>query len=90
MNKFIIKKPHVTEKATDLSKEGKYVFIVQPDATKNEIKKHIKKLYGVDVLKVATITNKPRTKIFRGKTGAKEGYKKTVVTLKKGQKIDIT
>lgn len=89
MNKFIIKKPHVAEKAADLSKAGKYVFIVEPSSTKNEIKKALKKIYSVDVLKIQTVIRKPKMKRFRGKSGARSGYKKAVVTLKKGQKIEI-
>ena len=89
MSVFIIKKPHITEKATDLSKIGKYVFMVEPSATKNEIKKALKKIYGVDVLKIQTITRQPKMKKFRNRAGAKPGYKKAVVTLKEGQKIDI-
>lgn len=86
---FTIKKPHITEKATDLNKIGKYVFMVEPSATKNEIKKAIKKIYNVDVLKIQTITRQPRMKKTRSRSGAKPGYKKAVVTLKEGQKIEI-
>ncbi len=88
-NIFIIKKPHITEKATDLSKLNKYVFMVEPSANKNEIKKALKKIYGVDILKIQTITRQPRMKKFRSRSGAKPVYKKAIVELKKGQKIEI-
>jgi len=86
---FIIKRPHITEKATDLSKIGKYVFMVEPSATKNEVKKAIKKIYGVDVVKIQTVTRQPRMKKTRSRTGAKPGYKKAIVGLKEGQKIEV-
>lgn len=88
-NAFIIKKPHITEKATDLSNIGKYVFMVEPSATKNEIKKALKKVYGVDVVKIQTIVRKPKMKRFRNKAVARAGYKKAIVSLKKGQKIEV-
>lgn len=88
-NIFIIKRPHITEKATDLSNIGKYVFMVEPSATKNEVKKAVKKIYGVDVVKVQTITRQSRKKSSRNRKGAKPGYKKAIVGLKEGQKIEI-
>lgn len=89
MNNFAIKKPHITEKSTDLNAIGKYVFIVEPSATKNEIKKALKKIYSVDVVKIQTITRPTKEKKFRSRAGIKAGYKKAIVTLKEGQKIEI-
>lgn len=86
---FTIKKPHITEKATDLNAIGKYVFMVEPSATKNEIKKALKKIYSVDVVKIQTITRPAKEKKFRSRAGIKVGYKKAIVTLKEGQKIEI-
>ena len=86
----LIKKIVVAEKATDLSKIGKYVFIVEPSATKNEVKKAIKSIYGVDVKAVNIIRRGPKTRHFRGVTSRRGGYKKAVVTLASGQKIDIS
>ncbi|MEK7546837.1 MAG: 50S ribosomal protein L23 [Patescibacteria group bacterium] len=86
---FVIKKPHITEKATDLSKAGKYVFMVELSSTKNEIKKALKKIYGIDVVKIKTVTRHPKVKKFRNKAGARSGHKKAIVTLKEGQKIEI-
>ena len=86
---FIIRKPHITEKATDLNVIGKYVFMVEPSATKNEIKKALKKIYSVDVVKIQTITRPAKEKKFRSRAGIKTGYKKAVVTLKEGQKLEI-
>lgn len=89
MNIFTIKRPHITEKGTDLNAIGKYIFMVEPSATKNEIKKALKKIYSVDVVKIQTITRQTREKKFRRRAGTKEGYKKAIVTLKEGQKIEI-
>jgi large subunit ribosomal protein L23 len=86
---FIIKKPWVTEKATDLNKIGKYVFMVKSKATKSEIKKAVKELYRVEVEDVNTIRRSGKPKRFRNVRGRTEGYKKAIVTLKAGQKIDI-
>lgn len=85
----VLELPHVTEKATDLGKEDKYLFKVLPGANKIEIKKAIKGLYGVDVIDVKII-NIPRRKRRLGKQmGWKKGYKKAIVKIKKGQKIEI-
>jgi large subunit ribosomal protein L23 len=86
---FIIKKPLITEKATDLSKAGKYVFIVGAAATKSEVRKAVREIYRVDAVKV-NIVNLPRKpKRFRGLKSYKGGVKKAIVTLKEGQKIDL-
>ena len=87
--KFLIKKPSITEKATRLNEEGKYVFIVEPRATKNEIKKAVKEQYKVDVTQVNVITIPPKKRRFRGLVGLRGGYRKAIVTLKDKQKIDI-
>lgn len=87
---FLIQKPWVTEKSTDLAARGQYVFIVQPHATKQEIKKAMKEIYKVDAVAVNIVNRPPKRKQFRGGIkGAQEGYRKAIVTLKTGQKIDI-
>jgi large subunit ribosomal protein L23 len=87
---FLIKKPWVTEKSTDLSTAGKYVFIVKPKATKPEIKKAIKEMYKVDAVAVNVLNRAPKRKRFGGAMkGQVGGYRKAIVTLKEGQKIDI-
>ncbi|MCL5733495.1 MAG: 50S ribosomal protein L23, partial [Patescibacteria group bacterium] len=67
----------------------KYVFIVEPSATKNEIKKIIKKTFGVDAIKVNIINKEGKIKMFRNKAGRQINLKKAVVTLKEGQKINL-
>ena len=92
MNTFLIKKPIVTEKSTGLSALGKYVFMVASSATKQEVKKAIHDLYKVDPTSV-NIVNRPAKRKRAGgriRGGRQSGYKKAIVTLKKGQKIDIT
>ena len=81
--------PIITEKATSLSENNKVVFKVRDDASKKTIKKNIEKIFKVNVIKVNTITKKTKSKIIRGKIGYKKGYKKALVTLKKGQSIDL-
>lgn len=84
----ILKAPHITEKATDLTKENQYVFKVFPNANKTEIKKEIEELYKVNVLKV-NIANFPSKTRRLGKIkGQKKGYKKIIVKIKAGQKIE--
>jgi large subunit ribosomal protein L23 len=86
----IILEPVVTEKSTNLSSLNKVVFKVAPFATKTSIKKNIEKLFKVKVVKVNTINLHPRFKMVRGRIAKSSGYKKAIVTLKKGQSIDIT
>tara|TARA_B100000768_G_C11124643_1_gene309056 strand:+ start:40 stop:333 length:294 start_codon:yes stop_codon:yes gene_type:complete len=85
-----IRQPIVTEKATILSEQNKTVFKVHKSANKKIIKKNIEKLFKVTVLKVNIINQKTKKKIKQGKLSTKPGYKKAIVTLKKGQSIDLT
>ena len=81
--------PVITEKATGLSEQNKVIFKVRSDASKKVIKKNIEKIFKVNVIKVNTINKKSKTKVIRGKIGIKKGYKKALITLKKGQSIDL-
>ena len=85
-----IKSPVITEKATGLSEQNKVIFKVHENATKSSIKKNIEKIFKVKVIKVNTINKKSKRKIVRGRIGIKSGFKKAVITLKKGQSIDLT
>jgi len=90
----ILKEPHITEKATGLAEDkNKYVFKISAKANKTEIKKAILDLYGVNVTKVNIIHMAPKKRRlgrFEGwKKGLKKGFKKAVVTLKQGDKIEI-
>jgi len=81
--------PHVTEKAADLASKNQYVFKVFKKTNKIEIKKAVEELFGVDVLavKIINVPKKPRR--LGRISGWKKGYKKAVVKIKEGQKIDI-
>ena len=81
--------PRVTEKATALSEYNKVVFKVHKGASKTAIKKSIEKLFKVNVIKVNTINFRSKNKIIRGKKSVKSGFKKAIVTLIKGQNIDL-
>ena len=81
--------PNITEKSTSLSEFNKIVFKVNKGASKNSIKKSIEKIFKVNVIKINTINLKGKTKLVRNKKAYKSGYKKAIVTLKKGQNIDL-
>ena len=85
-----IRNPIVTEKATVLSEQNKTVFKVHKKANKKVIKKNIEKLFKVNVVKVNIINQKTKMKLKQGRKSYKSGYKKAIVTLKKGQSIDLT
>jgi len=85
----ILKTPQVTEKATELAKKNQYVFKVWPRANKVEIKKAIEDIYGVDVVSVKII-KVPRKRRRLGRiSGWRKGYKKAIVKIKEGQKIEV-
>ncbi len=82
--------PLVTEKSTNLSEINKVVFKVNSLADKKSIKKSIEKIFKVNVIKINIINKQRRTKMARGKKVKVRGYKKAIITLKKGQNIDLT
>ena len=85
-----IRSPIITEKATILSEQNKTVFKVHSKANKKSIKKSIEKLFKVNVVKIDIINQKTKIKMKQGKKSYKNGYKKAIITLKKGQSIDLT
>lgn len=85
----VLKSPHIAEKATNLVSKNQYVFKVWENANKIETKKAIEDIYGVDVINVK-IVNIPSKKRRLGRTaGFKKGYKKAIVRIKEGQKIEV-
>ena len=82
--------PFVTEKSTNLSDQNKIVFKVPSSANKKNLKNNIEKIFKVNVTKINIINKQPRDKITRGRRVKVKGYKKAIVTLKKGQTIDLT
>ena len=82
--------PHVTEKATNISEQNKIVFKVPHKANKKNLKKNIEKIFKVNVTKINIINKRSKIKITRGRKVKVAGFKKAIVTLKKGQNIDLT
>mgnify|MGYP001998157687 FL=1 len=82
--------PIVTEKSTNLSEQNKIVFKVPLKANKKNLKTSIEKIFKVSVTKVNIVNKKNRIKTTKGKKIKIKGYKKAIITLKKGQNIDLT
>ena len=82
--------PLVTEKSTILSDQNKIIFKVPSKTNKIILKKNIEKIFKVNVIKINIINKQPRKKIVKGKKVKVIGYKKAIITLKKGQNIDLT
>jgi len=86
----ILVAPIVTEKSTIAGSLGKYTFKVATCATKTDVKNAVESIFGVNVTKVNTVNYDGKTKLFRGREGTRNAYKKAVVTLKSGESIDLT
>lgn len=84
-----ISKPHISEKATMLGKSNQYVFDVLSNASKHEIKKAVESLYNVNVIAVKIINIPGKARRKGGHMGFQSGYKKAIVRIKEGQKIEI-
>ena len=82
--------PLLTEKSTNLSGENKIVFKVRMSANKKNLKNNIEKIFKVNVTKINIINKQNRTKFTRGRKVKVSGFKKAIITLKKGQSIDLT
>jgi len=82
--------PYLSEKSTILrDQENKYIFKVSPRATKNEIKKLLENIYNVEVTKINVINTPAKVKRWRQKKSSFRRNKKMMVTIKKGQKIEL-
>ena len=86
----IVRRPVITEKATMASEHNQVTFRVPLDAHKREVKAAVEGLFKVKVTAVNTIRVKGKTKRFRGFIGRRPDYKKAIVTLEEGSKIDVT
>jgi len=82
--------PIITEKSTNLSEQNKIVFKVPNSANKKNLKNNIEKIFKVNVIKINIVNKQNRLKISRGKKVKISGFKKAIITLKKGQSIDLT
>lgn len=85
----IIKAPVITEKSQIAKSEGKYTFKVDPKANKIEIKEAIEKIFNVKVKEIRTINVKVKKRRVGRYTGLTNRSKKAIVTLEKGQTIDL-
>ena len=81
--------PIVTEKSTNLSEQNKIIFKVPNKTNKIILKKNIEKIFKVNIVKINIINKQSRKKMVRGKKVKIQGYKKAIITLKKGQNIDL-
>ena len=86
----LILSPVVTEKATRITEHNQVTFRVPLDASKPEIRAAVEGLFNVKVTAVNTVRMKGKAKMFRGRPGQRSDWKKAMVTLADGQKIDIT
>lgn len=86
----VILAPVVTEKSTHLSEFNQVMFKVAKWATKPQIKEAVERLFEVKVEAVNTLNRKGKTKVFRGRKGRQSDTKYAVVTLKDGERIDVT
>jgi len=84
-----VREPHISEKASLLSEQNKYVFKVSKKSNKQEIKKSVEGIYGVNVLAVNMIKIPPKKRRLGRTEGFRKKYQKAVVTIKEGQKIEI-
>ena len=82
--------PVVTEKSTNLSELNKITFKVPDGANKKNLKKNIEKIFKVNVTKINIINKRTRIKTSNRRSKKILGYKKAIVTIKKGQNIDLT
>lgn len=86
----IIKAPVITEKGSTLAQEeGKYLFKVDPKATKSEIKEAVEKIFKVKVERITTINVKPKKRRVGRYAGMTNKYKKAIIKLAEGQTINL-
>jgi large subunit ribosomal protein L23 len=82
--------PVVTEKSTLAGQFGKYTFKVSGCASKTTIKQAVESIFGVNVTKINVSNFDGKQKVFKGRLGQRNSYRKAVVTLKQGQSIDLS
>lgn len=86
----LVRSPVITEKSTMVSEHNQVVFRVPLAADKRSVKAAVEGLFSVKVTAVNTIRVKGKTKRFRGRLGQRSDYKKAIVTLAEGSRIDVT
>ena len=85
----VILRPVISEKSYGLVDEGKYTFIVAPDANKTEIKIAVEKIFGVAVTSVNTVNRQGKRKRTRFGYGRRNDTKRAIVSLRPGDRIEI-
>jgi len=85
----VLERPHITEKTSRDTREQKYVFVVNPRVNKVDIAHAVAGRYGVEVMSVHLIRAPGKIRRRGRQKGWRPGFKKTVVTLKEGQTIEI-
>ena len=85
----ILIKPVISEKASALREQNKYVFVVHPDATKTQVKEAVAKLFNVKVVSCTTINVSGKEKRLRGRPGLTSAYKKAIVRVADGETIKV-
>jgi large subunit ribosomal protein L23 len=86
----IIRSPLITEKATAASEHNQVIFKVPVTATKREVKAAVEGLFSVKVEAVNTIRMQGKFKRVRGRPGYRSDFKKAIVSLAEGSRIDVT
>lgn len=85
----VVRRPIITEKSTLLAEGGKYIFEVAKDATKTRVKEAVEHVFGVGVVKVNVMTVRGKMKSFGRKPKRQRSWKKAVVKLRPGDKIEL-
>ncbi|MBI3794188.1 MAG: 50S ribosomal protein L23 [Nitrospinae bacterium] len=86
----VIRSPLLTEKATDLrEKYNKICFEINPRANKKQVSEAVEKIFNVKVADVKIVNTKPKPKRLGKSNGFRIGFKKAIVSLKEGSKIEI-
>jgi large subunit ribosomal protein L23 len=89
MKSNILKKALVSEKSFKEAALGKFTFVVDKDATKEDVSKAIKNIFDVDIIAINLLNVKGKVKRTKKGLGKRSDFKKAILTLKKGQKIDL-
>ena len=85
----VLRRPLITEKATALQANGQYAFEVAAEATKPQIKQAVEKAFKVEVTVVNVMTVPGKRRKLRGRQLPARTWKKAIVTLKPGDKIEL-
>ena len=85
----ILSRPRITEKSYALNALNQYVFVVTKTATKKSVKRAVEQAYGVQVKKVRIVRLPAKTRMFGKNMGMKSAIKKAIVSVTKGQSLEL-